>query len=378
LQTPVRSEADVTPQKPIVGRTNIMNPLMPKTVLLATCCAAVVLCAAPASSAPKSTTPKSSAAANSAPTDPTAVCESAYVAYGKAIEAEKVGHLRQARDDLMTCALSSCGDLVPKCRERHKQLGLEMASIVPIVTDETGATRVDVRVTIDGELLTSHLDGRGLPIEPGLHEFAFGMDGKVFNTQKIMIVEGQRNRVLSVTRDTKVSSAKVALAVPAKVAPAPNETVSEKPASDKAGTDKTAPDKPATDEPASEQTSPDQPAPAGPSKWALPHAPWPYVIGGAGVAAVAAGALLTFWGNKDNTELQNQCAPNCNPSSQDHIKAMYVASDVSFVAGLGALGVATWLFARSRSAEKAPTPSTAVLSVTPTPSGAFASVSGKF
>jgi hypothetical protein len=344
-----------------------MNPLIHRTPFLAACGAAIVLCAAPASSAPKSSVPASSAPPPSvASRDPSVVCEPAYVAYGKAIEAEKAGHLRQARDELMTCALSSCGDLVPKCRERHKQLGLEMASIVPIVTDETGATRVDVRVTIDGELLTSHLDGRGLPIEPGLHEFDFSMDGRVFNTQKIMIAEGQRNRVLTVTRDTKGESVKaVALATPAKVSPPSEETVSVS-------------DKPAPEEPAPDKTPSEQFIPAGPSKWALPRSPWPYVLGGVGLAAVTAGGLLTFWGNKDNTELQNQCAPNCNPSSQDHIKAMYIASDISFVAGLGALGVATWLFASSRSAETPPAPSTAVLSVTPTPSGAFASVSGKF
>jgi hypothetical protein len=342
-----------------------MNHLVHRTALLAACGAAIVLSAAPASSAPKNSVPASSAPpANSAFHDPSVVCESAYVAYGKAIEAEKAGHLRQARDELMTCALSSCGDLVPKCRERHKQLGLEMASIVPIVTDETGATRVDVRVTIDGELLTSHLDGRGLPIEPGLHEFAFSMDGKVFNTQKIMIVEGQRNRVLPLTRDTKVALA----GAPAKVASAKVALVQET----------TVADKPAPEEPAPDKASSDQSAPASPGKWALPRSPWPYVIGGVGLAAVGVGGLLTFWGNKDNTELQNQCAPNCNPSSQDHIKAMYVVSDISVVTGLAVLGLTTWLFASSRSAEKAPTPSTAVLSVTPTPSGAFASVSGKF
>jgi hypothetical protein len=342
-----------------------MNPLHKRTAFLAASGAAIVLCAAPASSAPKNSVPVNSAPAASGGVarDPSVVCEPAYVAYGKAIEAEKAGHLQQARDELLTCALSSCGDLVSKCRERHKQLGLEMASVVPIVTDETGATRVDVRVTVDGELLTSRLDGRGLLVEPGLHEFAFSMDGKVFNTQRIMIVEGQRNRVLSVTRDTKGEPAKgVALATPAKISPAPEETVSVS-------------NTPASED--SDKASSDQSAPAGPSKWAMPRSPWPYVLGGVGLAAVGVGGLLTFWGNKDNTELQNQCAPNCNPSSQDHIKALYVASDISVVAGLGALGVATWLFASSRSSEKAPAPS-AAFSVTPTPSGAFASVSGKF
>jgi hypothetical protein len=338
-----------------------MNHLVHRTVSLAACGIATVLCATPA---------------RSAPNDPSVVCEPAYVAYGKAIEAEKAGHLRQARDALMTCALSSCGELAPRCRERHKLLGLEMASIVPIVTDENGTTRVDVQVTIDGEPLASRLDGRGLPIEPGLHEFSFSMDGRVFHTEKTMIVEGQRNRVISVTRSsaaepgaqTKVSEAKVAW----------TKTPPDKPAQDKAVPDKTARDEVSPHESAFVEAPGQRREYVG--GWALPRSPLPYVLGVAGVAAIAGGALMTYWGNKDNSALENQCSPNCSSSSQDHIKTLYVASDISFGAGLAALGVTTWLFARSRSAEKAPAPSAGLtlFDVQPTRSGAYASFSGAF
>ena len=45
--------------------------------------------------------------------------------------------------------------------------------IVPIVTDNTGAALIDVKVKVDGEALTTRLDGRPLAVDPGEHEFAF-------------------------------------------------------------------------------------------------------------------------------------------------------------------------------------------------------------
>src|SRR5262249_15802740 len=72
-------------------------------------------------------------------------------------------------------------------------------SVVPVVTDETGAPRVDVQVRIDGELVATQLDGRALPVDPGMHEFSFTMDGNVIARQKLMILQGQRNRQIAAT-----------------------------------------------------------------------------------------------------------------------------------------------------------------------------------
>ena len=304
------------------------------------------------------------------------VCTPAYVAYKDALKAEKSGHMREARELLQTCMqATSCGGLVPKCSAKYTELVADMSSVVPVVTDEEGAPRVDVEVKMDGEPLTSHLDGRGLPVEPGVHEFTFSNDAGVFSKQTIMILEGQRNRPISAS----LSSGKAKATAPAST-PAP-QAVPEKSASDKSVSDKSGSSKPTSEgapsgdaapEEAAHQETPSENAPKGPSKLG------PVLLGGFGLAGLAAGGLLTYWGVKDNQSL-GQCSPLCSPSSVDHIRTMYLAADISVGVGVAALGVATWLYLRSPSTEQTPAPQAAyVFDVHPTASGAFASVKGAF
>ena len=75
----------------------------------------------------------------------------------------------------------------------------DIPSIIPHATDEKGAQRTDVKVGMDGELLTSHLDGQPLLVDPGLHELSFIAAGGVFAKEKVLIAEGQRGRVIDVT-----------------------------------------------------------------------------------------------------------------------------------------------------------------------------------
>jgi hypothetical protein len=328
------------------------------------CAAAMVLCAAPASAK-----------------DTKRACTPAFVAYKEAARQLNDGHLHEAREQLQACLQSSCAGLRPKCSAMNVKLLAAMPTVVFAVTDAAGNPQTDVRVTVDGELVTSKLDGMALPVEPGVREFTFATDAGVFAKQRVMLLEGQRDRPIEVTMNKATPAAQTAPAA-RPVAMAATMAPMQTPAAEKAASDeKPAPDGPSQDERSVEGPPRTEAAPRESTRdgsWALPHSALPYILGGAGVAAVVAGGLLTYWGNKDNTELENQCKPNCNPSDADHVKALYVASDISFGVGLAALGVTTWLFASSRSAERAAAPSAAALSVTPTPSGAFASVSGAF
>jgi hypothetical protein len=299
-----------------------------------------------------------------------AICTVALTAYKHGVEANKAGHVREARSSFAACTeATACGGLVPKCRALYDKLGAEMPSVVPIVTDENGAPRVDVEVKVDGELLTSQLDGRGLPVEAGLHEFVFSTDKGVIATEKVMVAEGQRNRPIAVT----IGGAKVASVAAVTVPSQPVVAEAKAPESEKAT--------PGTASTQDEARSTARGERSGGGDWAMPRSVFPYVLGGVGLAGVAAGGLLTFWGNKDNTDLQTSCSPTCKKSSVDHIKTMYVAADISFGVGAAALAVTTFLFATSRSTESAAKPpSHEALSVDvhPTKSGAFASLSGAF
>ncbi len=299
-------------------------------------------------------------------------CTAAYTAYKSAIDAEKAGHLREARETLRTCAeATACAGLAPKCAAKYTQLGADMPSIVPIVADDTGTPRADVEVRMDGQMLTSKLDGKGIPVEPGLHELTFSADGKVVGTQKVLVVEGQRNRTVSVVIGGGEKSSPKATAG---ASPAANDAPRSAQAS---APEDTSPGK--GDDAEGPVSSPAEKA--APGRFAMPHSALPYVLAGVGVAAVGAGALLTFWGKKDNDQMGADCGQTqtCLQSSVDHVKTLYIASDISVGAGVVALGVATWLFASSRSTEEKPAPRSAyVFDVQPTRTGAVASVSGAF
>ena len=90
--------------------------------------------------------------------------------------------------------------------------------------------------------------------------------------------------------------------------------------------------------------------------------------------------MLVYWGRKDN-DLLARCAPNCPQESVDHIRKLYLASDISLGVGIAALGAAaTWMILGSSSGsqeERANKPRY-VVDVRPTPAGAFASVAGTF
>jgi hypothetical protein len=111
-----------------------------------------------------------------------------------------------------------------------------------------------------------------------------------------------------------------------------------------------------------------------------------YLLAGVGLAGLGGAALLTYWGRKDN-QLLSSCSPNCSKKSVDHIKGLYLASNIA--AGVGAVALAAWAYdmmfsAPARSPESDSEPELAArglgyhLQFQPLPSGGFAGFSGSF
>jgi hypothetical protein len=313
-------------------------------------------------------------ATTSAAKDPPA--RACSTAFGGAQQLQRAGHLREARELLRTCARSACGSLQKRCASDAAQLTSDIAMIAPVVTDETGAPLIDVQVKVDGELLTTRLDGRAFPVDPGVHELSFSTrlgawpGHEVATTRKMMIVQGQRGPISVTLSSTEEAGPRptTAFAAPAEPTEAPAETGASK-----------ANDKPPVEATASRDESPTTPPRGGPSAFT-------YLLGGVGLLGLGAGGLLTYWGKSDNDAL-SQCSPNCQPASVDHVRTMYLAADISFGVGAAAVGVAALLFATSHSGGEAP-PSAATkvsplrtayfFDVQPARSGAFATVSGAF
>ncbi len=104
----------------------------------------------------------------------------------------------------------------------------------------------------------------------------------------------------------------------------------------------------------------------------------PYVFTGLGIASLGAGAALTYWGIKDNNRMKTECSPNCLPATVQHVKQLYLASDIALGVGVAALAAAYWTHVMNRHAEEKGTEEALRIGVAPTNSGGFASVSGTF
>jgi hypothetical protein len=124
-------------------------------------------------------------------------CQSAYQT-GQ--EREQAGHLVEASELFAQCAEESCGaSLWQDCVVSGTRLSSAVPSVVPLVVDEKGDPRIDVQVRMDGRVITSQLNGRAIPVDPGTHEFSFSTPAGVFASKKVTFAKGERNRTVAVS-----------------------------------------------------------------------------------------------------------------------------------------------------------------------------------
>lgn len=142
------------------------------------------------------------------------VCETAYQG---AKEHVQNAQLLKAKELLEKCVTEACDAYLRQaCTTLYTQLDRDVPSVVPLVTDDKGAPLALVEVRMDGALLTSKIDGLSVSIDPGKHEFSFSTDSGVFATRKVMILQGERNRTISVllhSPQRKTHAAPTAVAV---------------------------------------------------------------------------------------------------------------------------------------------------------------------
>jgi hypothetical protein len=251
-------------------------------------------------------------------------CEAAFA---RAQELADHGQLVKARSELEKCEASSCDDaLRHRCMMRSDLLVEDTPTVVLSVTDDDGAPVDGVRVSLDRVLVASQIDGRAIPVEPGVHEFMFYKGDAVIARKKLVILQGQHNRVIAASLHPEVPHAAAAHA-------------------DDAGPLRVT------------RTATPQRGSYVPS----------YLVLGLGVTSLGGAALLTTWGRGDNKKLAD-CTPNCPQASVDHIHRLYLGADISLGVGITAIAVGSWLAWRTHSHH--------ALAVQPTASGFLASFTG--
>ncbi len=235
--------------------------------------------------------------------------------------------LMSSREQLLSCARDVCPAVVRKdCARWLAEVEEALPTIVLAARDGAGHDVAAVKVTVDDKPFADKLEGKAQPIDPGSHVFKFEREGGPSLTETVLVREGEKNRIVSVTFAAPSDGA--AAAAPGKSdAALPGERV------------------------------------VNPAAW---------VLGGVGVAAFASFAYFGISGRSRASELRSTCAPGCAESDVDSVKSKLLIADVSLGVSVVSLGIATYLFLNpTRSESKS-------VSFSPLPGGGALHLSGSF
>jgi len=253
------------------------------------------------------------------------------------------GKLIIARAAFVSCSNVKCPAIVrDDCIRRLDELDRAQPSVVFQVKDGAGADVIDVRISMDGTLLTEHLNGTPLKVDPGVHVFSFEVAGQPAVYSNLLIREGEAGRHESVV----VGGAAAPPVPPAPVSPTATPPRHE-----------TLP------------TQTDAAAPRGQGKGTQRTVG--LVVGGAGVVAIGLGAIFGLLASSAWSDAKSACGGNAAAcadvanGSAHHDTAVTngTISTVSFIAGGALLAGGAVLFFSARRTEPSASKS---ISIVPT------------
>ncbi len=228
-------------------------------------------------------------------------------AYERAQEKRSEGHLSAALSELRVCVESTCAEFVREdCKRWLNQTEAELPTVVFSVT-RNGKDEAASEISCDGVPLAGVLDGKAVPIDPGFHLFTVKIPGSSPIERKLLIRDGERNRILEFAF---LSSVEDRTALP----------------------------------PVVSQPLPVPPAHEGSRRRAI----LTYGLSGVGVLGLAGFSLFAALGRSEKADLQHSCAPFCSENQIDKVRTKYLIADTCLGVGLVSLGVATYLYITGR------------------------------
>jgi hypothetical protein len=200
------------------------------------------------------------------------------------------GKLQQAREQALACAQPTCPALlVGDCTNWLSELDAAIASVILEVRDAGGQPVTQASVLVDGQQLTSALDGRALPLDPGTRRFTVRLpDGQTLE-RSLVVSEGQKGQLLR-------------FELPAAPVPAPAQRGRR-------------------------------------GSSALLYGAAAFgVMGGVGFA------YFGLQGRADEQNLRDGCAPRCTDQDLAPLERTYLAADISLGVGVVAAGLFGYLW----------------------------------
>lgn len=272
--------------------------------------------------------------------EPPPTREQCLTSHGKSQESRLEGELIEARAHLRVCASPACPNVLQnECAAWLASVQQAIPSLIVLAENESGDV-FDVRVVVDGKLLTEKLDGTAYELDPGAHRFEFELAGYPKQEQTIVVRQEEKRRAIRVVFAKEVEQAPSGTA-PGPAAPAP------------------------------------EPQPTGPSSRPIPVAT--YIFGGVAVGAAVAATWLGVSGLSDYNDKKDACAPVCSESDVDSVKTKLLFADITGGVAIVSAGLATYFYlTRPRVYEEASPAESGGLSVVVGSSGAAVGYSGAF
>jgi hypothetical protein len=158
--------------------------------------------------------------------------------------------------------------------------------------------------------MQSKLDGNAVQVDPGTHTFRFEPAQGTAGEQQVLVLEGEKTRVITFTMTGPTAGA------------GGGSTV---------------------------EPPPEQPSSGSGQKTLA------FVVGGVGVAALAGGIIFGAMGSSQASSDKNPggCAPNCSDDEVSSIKTKLLVSDILIPVGIVGVGAAVVLYLTAGGSSKA-------------------------
>ena len=216
----------------------------------------------------------------------------------------KNNKLAEARTALLACAQDICpSGIRSDCVEWLGAVKNAIPSVV-VTAKLRDKDEYNVRLTIDEEVVATRLDGVAVELNPGVHSFKLELAGQDPIEQQVLLVEGQKNRVVAVQFG--------------------------KPEPETAG------------------------GAAKPPDLYRPVPTMAYVLGGVAIAGLGAFAGFGAWGLSEKKSLEDSCAPVCSSSEIDKVKSKFLIADISLGVAVAATAVGAVVFFTRPGYERSP------------------------
>jgi hypothetical protein len=202
----------------------------------------------------------------------------------------RTGKLLEARDAILVCSREDCPAAVrADCGDWLDGVTKNIPSLVfRVKLDDKDVS--DVRVSVDGKLVTSHLDGTPFELNPGAHSLRFEYATMAPIEQELIVLEGEKNRVVAASFAKAVVASKEPVKSPESLPPL--ETTY-------------------------------RPTPA-----------MTYVLGGVALAGFGSFAAFAISGQAKKKDLESSCRPTCSDNELQPVRTQFLIADVSLAVAI--------------------------------------------